>query len=198
MRFDAGEGDLGRNVLLGHDRDLGDEMRGELLPPVPGQCRLPPDRGIGRVQADVVGREDVALLGLVEDREEVRPGIGEDPLSPAAEGPVDLRLPGEEDPAQDQARAALRVRLGVGEAERGAPGAAEDEPLRKAQALPDPLRIGHEIGRRVLPGLAERGGAARAALVEEDDPPERRVEEAAVEREIPAPGPPWKKITGGP
>ena len=130
----------------------------------------------------MVGREDVGALGVVEEREEVRPAVRKDPLRAAAERPEDLRAPGEKDAAEDQPRAALRVGLRVGEAEGRAPGAAEDEPFLEAEPLPDPLRVGDEVPGRVLAELAERGRLSGAALVEEDHAPGRRVEEAAVKR----------------
>ena len=127
---------------------------------------------------------------------------GKIPGRPAAEGPVDLALPRQEDPSEDQSLDALRVRLGVREGERGAPGAAEDEPPVDPEVLADLLGVLDEVPGGVLAQLAERrrlaasragrtGSPARTAgsknrrwiggdpgsgtAVEEDDRPAGRV-----------------------
>ena len=165
VRLDAGEGDLGRDVLLGHGRDVGDEVRGELLPPVPGEGGLPLDGGVGRVQPAVVGGEDVGLLGFVEDREELRPGVGEDPLRarrrrsrrprPSGRG----RSRGGSGPCS--APGAPRRRRGRGVEPQEPPKTSH---FSMPEPLPDPFRVGHEVGGRVLADLPEgrRAAASRA------------------------------------
>ena len=187
-----------RNFLLGHRRDVGDEVGGELLPAVPGEGGLPPQGEFGRVQTAVVGGEDVGFLGLVEDREEIRPSVGEDSLGPSAERPVDLGLAGEEDAAKDQPRAAFRVCLGVGEAERADPPGPRRRATSRAPGARESARVGHEVGGRVLANLAR--GVERPEprwskrITRQNDGSKKR----RWIGEIPAPGPPWKKTTGLP
>ena len=70
--------------------------------------------------------------------------------------PVHLGAPAEEHAAQHAAGHALRVRLRVGERQRGAPGAAEQQPAVDAQMRAQHLDIGDQVGGGVGLQPAER------------------------------------------
>src|SRR6185295_647842 len=99
-------------------------------------------------------------------------------LPKAAEIPVDLFAAGEEDPAQDHRRNAPRVRPGIRQRQRGAPGAAEEHRLLEPQALVQDLDILDQPRGSVLLGAPARNRAAAAALVEEHHAIEPRIEKA--------------------
>ena len=136
----------------------------------------------GRIdEAPMVGRQQVAAFGLGDEAGEVAPGLGKD-VADAVQEPVDLGRAAEEDAAQHEGEAALRMVLGVGERERRSPRAAEDDPALDAQVLAQALDVGHEVGRGVGLEAAQRRRAAGAALVVDHDAVVRRVEELAVHR----------------
>ena len=68
----------------------------------------------------------------------------------------------------------------VGERQRAAPRAAEQQPALDAEMGAQLLHVGDEVIGRVVLQVAERHRAAAAALVEHDDAIELRVEEAAM------------------
>ena len=94
----------------------------------------------------------------------------------------------EEDAAQHEPEAALRVRFGVRERERRAPRAAEHQPAVDVEVRAQTLEVGDEGLRRVAFELGDGRRAAGAALVDEHDAPERRIEVAAVMRQAAAAG----------
>src|SRR5450759_5418505 len=141
----------------------------------------------------VVRAHDGPALAERQGRHELFPRIGPDVSHAVREGPLELGSPGQKDPAKDQPRDAVGMPLGIRDAERRTPRAAEHEPLLDPEMGPDALGVLHEIPRRVLAQLAERRRLSRPALVEEDDPPESGVEKAAVERRDAGPGTAVKK-----
>ena len=86
----------------------------------------------------------------------------------------------------------------VGQRERRAPGAAEDQPFVDAEGLAQALGVGDQMRRGVRLELAQRRRAPGPALVVDDDPVVGGVEEAAMRRGGAGPGPPWKNSTGRP
>src|SRR5687767_14313358 len=70
--------------------------------------------------------------------------------------------------------------FGIGDGEGRAPRAAECEPAINAEVRAQPLHILDQMRRRIVLDLAQRLGAAAAALVEDHDPIESWVEEPAV------------------
>jgi hypothetical protein len=72
------------------------------------------------------------------------------------------------------------MRFAVGERERAAPRAAENEPAVDAQVPAQPLDVGDEMRRGVVPQFAERRGTPRPALVEDHDAVVCGVEETPV------------------
>ena len=93
--------------------------------------------------------------------------------------PVELGLAQHEDAAQHQFADAVRVRLGVGEGERRAPGAAEYLPALDAERLAQALDVRDEIPGRVVLETRVRTATPAAALVEEENSVARRIEESA-------------------
>ena len=71
-------------------------------------------------EAAVVVAEEIAALGGRQELGEGAPGFGKH-VAHAVHEPVELGRPGEEDSAQHEPEAAIRVRLGVGERQRRAP-----------------------------------------------------------------------------
>jgi len=59
--------------------------------------------------------------------------------------------------------------FGIGERQRRAPGAAEDEPFFDAHHFAQPLDVGDEMPGGVGFDRGVRGRLSAAALVEEDD-----------------------------
>ena len=96
--------------------------------------------------------------------------------------PVELGLGQRVDAAHDEFAHPLRMRLGIGERQRRAPGAAEHQPLLEAAHLSQPLDVGDQMPGRV--GLQAGVGRrlAAAALVEQDHVVEIRVEQPALLR----------------
>ena len=115
-------------------------------------------------------------------REVVLPRVGKDLARPLLVEPEELAPAQEEDAAQHERLAAIRVRLGVGQRKRAAPAPAEHDPPVDAEVLAQLLDVRHEIPGRVLPELREGCALAAAALVVQHDAPLLRIEVAVVER----------------
>ena len=115
-------------------------------------------------------------------REVVLPCVGKDLARPLLVEPEDLAPAQEEDAAQHERLAAIRVRLGVGQRQGAAPAPAENDPPVDAKVLAQLLDVRHEIPGRVLPELREGRALAAATLVVQDDAPLLRIEVAMVER----------------
>ena len=135
--------------------------------------------GIAIGQAVVVVAQEVGSLGRRQMLGEVAPGLGKD-RAHAVEEPLDLRACPQEDAAQDEAGDALGMFQAVGERQRAAPRAAEQQPLLDAEMGPKLLHVGHEMAGCVVVQFAERHGAAATALIEHDDAVELRIEEPAM------------------
>ena len=107
-------------------------------------------------------------------------------------GDAELVVPGElglgdgVDSAQDQRADPLGMGLGIGERQRRAPGAAEDEPSVDPGRDAQPLDVGDEIPGRVglQAGVGRR--AAAAALIEQRDVVKLGIEQAAMVGRDPA------------
>src|SRR5690606_24703919 len=92
-----------------------------------------------------------------------------------------FRLSHREDTAQDQRGDALRMRLGVGEAECRAPRSTEDEHLFGFQDLcPQPFDVFDQMPGGVVLQARMRRGAPAAALVEQQNLVALRVEQASM------------------
>ena len=115
-------------------------------------------------------------------REVVLPRVGKDLARPLLVEPEELAPAQQEDAAQHERLAAIRVRLGVGQRKGAAPAPAEDDPPVDAEVLAQLLDVRHEIPGRVLPELREGCALAAAALVVQHDAPLLRIEVAVVER----------------
>ena len=116
------------------------------------------------------------------DRRQIMlPRVGKDLARALLIEPVELAPAQQEDAAQDERRAAIRVRLGVGKRQGAAPAPAEHDPPVDAEMLAQLLDVGDEIPGRVLPKLRERRALAAAALVVQHDAPLLRIEVAVVD-----------------
>ena len=112
-------------------------------------------------------------------REEALPFVREHLRDAELIVPVELGLGQRVDAAHDQFADALGMRLGIGERQRRAPGAAEHQPFVEAAHLAQPLDVGDEMPGRVGLQRGMRRRLAAAALVEQDDVVERRDRTAA-------------------
>ena len=74
------------------------------------------------------------------------------------------------------------MRLRIGQRQGAAPGAAEQQPALDAEEAPQRLDVGDQVRGGVVAQLAQRAGAAGAALVEDHHAPMAGVEEAAMHR----------------
>ena len=115
-------------------------------------------------------------------REVVLPRVGKDLARPLLVEPEELAPAEEEDAAQHERLAAIRVRFGVGQRQGAAPAAAEHDPPIDAEVLAQLLDVRDEIPGRVLPELREGRALAAAALVVQHDAPLLRIEVAVVDR----------------
>src|SRR5579871_4175927 len=72
------------------------------------------------------------------------------------------------------------MRLGISECERGAPGAANDDPALKGKLLADHLHIRDQVHQCVLLPACFRTAAPRAALIKQHRMKALGIEQAAV------------------
>ena len=63
-----------------------------------------------------------------------------------------------EDPSEDHGLHAVRVSLGVGECQGGAPAASENHPAGDSQVLPELLQVRDKVPRRVILDERKKGG----------------------------------------
>src|SRR5260221_14625732 len=99
-------------------------------------------------EAAVVRVEKIAALAFRYVARERAPRLGKD-RAEAVEEPVDLALAAQEDPAQHERAAALRMVLRVGQSEGRAPRAAEHHPLVDGEVRAQPLEVGDQVLRGV-------------------------------------------------
>ena len=102
--------------------------------------------------------------------------------SPPPGRPAQLAPAQQEDPAQHERRAPIRVGLGVGQRKGAAPAPAENDPPVDAEVLAELLDVRHEIPGGVLPELREGRALTAAALVVQHDAPFLRIKGTVVER----------------
>ena len=130
VRLDArqGQGEAAMVRFEGRARRRIERRAGRLVA-APGARRRAMVVGIAVDQAAIVVAQQIAALGRRQMLGEVAPRLGED-RAHAVEEPVDLRARAEEDAAQDEAGHALGMLQAVGQRQRAAPRAAEQQPLR--------------------------------------------------------------------
>ena len=141
----------------------------------------PLHRRVGIGEAGKVGGERIGALGLGQVADEIGVEIGAENLRTVDEGPLDLLRCAEEDRAQHEPQHAVGVCLRVGERERRAPRAADEEPTLDAEMLADALEVGDEMRRRVGLEREVRMAAAASALIEQHRPEAIGIEQRAVE-----------------
>ncbi|MNN45640.1 hypothetical protein D3C81_1599870 [compost metagenome] len=83
----------------------------------------------------------------------------------AIQKPIDLGARAQEDAAQDETEAALRMRLPICQRQRRTPRATEYQPLLYAQHRTQGFNVGDQQLRGVIAILAERRRFAGAALI---------------------------------
>jgi hypothetical protein len=168
------------------------------LPDGPRARGLEARRLVLRGEALVLGGDHPAALLLGDRRRLLFKLVREEEGSAAAAlvEEVELLRTQHEDAAEEELRAALRVRLRLGEREGGAPAPAPDLPALDPEALAERLDVADEIPRRVRDEGGVRRRAAAAALVEEDDLLRGGVVEAAQRGRAAAPRPSVKDDDG--
>ncbi len=145
----------------------------------PGARRRQVHRGIGILEPPVIGREQVAALGLGQRFRERAPRFRKQGFQ-AIEKPLDLAAAAQENAAQHEPGAVLGMRFAVRQRERAAPRAAEHQPALDAEVPAQPFDVGYQVRRRVVAQLTERRRAPGPALVENDDAVVSRIEETPV------------------
>ncbi len=80
----------------------------------------------------------------------------------------------------------MRIRLAIGEPQRAAPRAAENQPAVNLKVLAQLLDVGNQLDRVVAERLADRCRSACAALIEQHDAKKFRIEKTPVLRRTPA------------
>src|SRR5262249_47194666 len=127
-------------------------------------------------------------------RAEAFPSLGEEAGDPSVK-PVDLSPATRGDAVEEDFRDAVRIPLGIGENQCGAPGASEQQPAIDVEVFTQPLHVSDEMRSGVVVHLRRRvtrvrRTAAAAPLVEEHDAVAARVEEPHHSRSGSDPGPP--------
>src|SRR6185436_18264735 len=152
--LDAGEG-VGEPATaeLLHERRVEEELARAPLPDRPGACGLLAHDAVGAREALVVGLHHVAPLARRDWREVLLPRLGKDLARPRLVKPEKLASAKQEDAAQHERLAAIRVSLGVGQRKGAAPAPAENDPSVYAEVLAQLLDVHHEIPGRVFPEL---------------------------------------------
>src|SRR5437773_7595609 len=102
--------------------------------------------GIRIIEATVVIAQQVAALALRQKPGKCLPCLGKDLAHPLNE-PLELALPREEDPPQDESETALRMRLRVGERKCRTPRSTEQQPAFHMQMRSQTLEIGDQMLR---------------------------------------------------
>src|ERR1035438_9691341 len=164
-----GHGEVVARGLL-DQRGVREEAARRALPDAPRLGRLQAHVAVVARESSVERAHQIASL-FDRDRLDVfLPRVGEECVGAALVEPRDLLGPNEEDPAEDQRRDAVRMRLGVREGEGAAPRAAEDVPSVDVQPNAQRLDVGYEVPGGVVDERRVRRALAAPALVEQDDP----------------------------
>jgi hypothetical protein len=138
----------------------------------------------------VIGGDHVTAFAFGDRRAVFFPLVGEDRRRTTAVIPVDLFPSQQENPTQHKFGDALGMRLGIGQRQGAAPGAAEHLPAFDAEMFADALHVGHQMPSGVVVQRGVGRAGPTAALVEQDNAIGRRVEQAAI-----APGNPAARPT---
>jgi hypothetical protein len=160
---------------------VGDEGRAAAFVFAPGACERDVHARIGIEQPPDVTAQHVAALAFGQHFNEFAPGFRVNVARPA-EKPFHFARTAKKDAAQDETEAALRHGLAVGERQRAAPGASEQQPLADPEVLAQALEVLNQVLGGVACDLADRRRCAGPALVVQDDPEEVGVEEASMFR----------------
>ena len=127
-------------------------------------------------------REAEALYILGDLFEVLLPVVRKHPARAMLVKPDEVLTADQEDAAQHHRKHPRGESLGVDEAERAAPGAAEQHPAFDTEKFANALHVGNQGLRVVARELGVRRRATRAALVEQDDAVAFGVEKATVAR----------------
>ena len=74
----------------------------------------------------------------------------------------------------------MRIRLRIGQRQRRAPGAADDDPAFEAKSLADRLHVRDQTRQRIVFAAAFGAASARAALIEQHGMKALRIEQPPV------------------
>ena len=152
---------------------------------------------VGADQPLAVGGHHVAALGFRDRREEALPFVREHLRDAELIVPVEFGLGQRVDAAHDEFADALGMRLGIGERQRRAPGAAEHQPFVEAAHLAQPLDVGDEMpgGVGVQRGVAASTCRSRAGRTGSRRRVLDRTAGDGLARCVP-PGPPCRNTAG--
>ena len=153
-------------VLDGTGR-VGQQREGSAFPQAPGQRGGKLLGPVSAHQALAVGGHQITPLGQRNRRQKLLPQIGEQPRCALLVIPEQLGSAQGEDAAQHQLRDVRRVRLGIGQRQRGAPGTAKHQPAIKTSQAAQAFNVGHQIPGGVVLQRSMRARAAAAALVKQ-------------------------------
>src|SRR2546421_12346471 len=120
-------------------------MAGARLPYAPNaRCLLPLYRALAG-QTTMKCANQVSALGLGNQFQKRLERIGKQHAGAALIKPFELPAPEQKDAAQHQLTDAVRMRLGVSQAERAAPRATEHLPALDAEVLAQLFDVGHQV-----------------------------------------------------
>ena len=115
-----------------------------------------------------IGVQDGTAFGLPHLSTETRPGIGQQ-LPCVFEEPVHIRLTGQKDTAQNQTETGLAMPAGVGQRQRRAPGATEDQPAFDMQMRSQAFDVVDQGVGVIVLALPVGPAFAATALIEQAD-----------------------------
>ena len=172
-----------------------------IFPRAPRDCRAIANLRVGIAKQGDIGIDEPVLAQVVRNSARKLLPLARKDAPDVLHDPLHLAARGRRDKPQHHRRHAMGMSLRVGEAERGAPGQAENGPAIDAQPFAQHLDVGDKVsggvGAEIGVGFArERPAAPRPALVEQHCAIEARIEEATLTRRTARPGTAMQKERG--
>ena len=94
--------------------------------------------------------------------------------------PLQFMWPAQEYAAQNHAGYICRILHGIGQRQRAAPGAAENQPLLDTEGAAQRINIVNQMGNGIFFDAALRFASAASALVEKNDAVKRGIKETSL------------------